>query len=159
MSCPHAYVVGEWVGAAASCTHAYFTTLACCVLRQIYVEVERARLTLMLSRIFEEEGNVKQASETLQEVAVCSLCTRPYVKVGVQVPSSHLRERMCVDGWMQVETFGAMEKREKAEFLLEQVRLCLTQRDFVRMQIIANKVSKKVLDEEGFEVRTALTPR
>ena len=60
---------------------------------------------------------------------------------------------------MQVETFGAMEKREKAEFLLEQVRLCLTQRDFVRMQIIANKVSKKVLDEEGFEVRTALTPR
>ena len=70
-----------------------------------------------------------------------------------------MRERMCVDGWMQVETFGAMEKREKAEFLLEQVRLCLTQRDFVRMQIIANKVSKKVLDEEGFEVRTALTPR
>jgi hypothetical protein len=46
-----------------------------------------------------------------------------------------------------------MEKREKAEFLLEQVRLCLSQRDFVRMQIIANKVSKKVLDEEGFEVR------
>jgi 26S proteasome regulatory subunit N5 len=53
---------------------------------------------------------------------------------------------------VQVETFGAMEKREKAEFLLEQVRLCLSQRDFVRMQIIANKVNKRVLDEEGFEV-------
>lgn len=37
---------------------------------QIYVEVERARLTLMLSRILEADGNVKEASETLQEVAV-----------------------------------------------------------------------------------------
>jgi hypothetical protein len=52
----------------------------------------------------------------------------------------------------QVETFGSMDKREKAEFLLEQVRLCLTQRDFVKMQIISNKVSKRVLDEDGFEV-------
>ena len=48
-----------------------------------------------------------------------------------------------------------MEKREKAEFLLEQIRLCFLQRDFVRMLIISNKVSKKVLDEAGFEVRTS----
>jgi hypothetical protein len=37
---------------------------------QIFVEVERARLTLLLSRIFEAEGKQKEASDTLQEVAV-----------------------------------------------------------------------------------------
>ena len=52
---------------------------------------------------------------------------------------------------LAVETFSSMEKKEKAEFLLEQVRLTLAQRDFSRLGIIANKISKKVLEEEGFE--------
>lgn len=50
-----------------------------------------------------------------------------------------------------VETFGSMEKREKAEFLLEQVRLTQAQGDFVRMGILANKVNTRVLDEVGME--------
>ena len=50
-----------------------------------------------------------------------------------------------------IETFGSMEKREKAEFLLEQVRLTLAQRDFVKAGILAAKMNKKVLDEAGFE--------
>lgn len=57
---------------------------------QIYVEVERARLTRTLAGIREAEGKIAEAAEVLQEVAV--------------------------------ETFGSMDKREKAEFLLEQVR-------------------------------------
>jgi hypothetical protein len=44
-----------------------------------------------------------------------------------------------------------MDKAEKADFLLEQVRLTAAERDFVRTGIIANKINKKVLDEEGFE--------
>lgn len=47
-----------------------------------------------------------------------------------------------------------MEKREKTEFILEQIRLVLEKKDYVRAQILANKVGKKVLNEEGFEVRT-----
>jgi 26S proteasome regulatory subunit N5 len=86
---------------------------------QIYVEVERARLTKMLAQIREEEGKVAEASEILQEVAV--------------------------------ETYGSMEKREKADFILEQVRLTLAQGDFSRMGILANKITKKVLDEPGME--------
>ena len=85
----------------------------------IFVEVERARVTRMLSLIQEGEGKIAEASETLQEV--------------------------------QVETFGSMDKREKTELILEQMRLCMRQRDFVRMGIIANKINKKVLDEAGFE--------
>jgi len=37
---------------------------------QIFVELERARLTRQLSAIHESEGNVDKASEILQEVAV-----------------------------------------------------------------------------------------
>jgi hypothetical protein len=37
---------------------------------QIYVEIERARLTRQLARIKEEEGQVQEAAEILQEVPV-----------------------------------------------------------------------------------------
>ncbi|VDO94031.1 unnamed protein product [Schistosoma margrebowiei] len=44
---------------------------------------------------------------------------------------------------LQVETFGSMEKKEKVEFMLEQMRLCLAKKDFIRTQIISNKISTK----------------
>jgi len=52
---------------------------------------------------------------------------------------------------IQVETFGAMEKREKIDFLLEQVRLCLDNKDFIRGQIMSNKINRKVLLETEFQ--------
>jgi 26S proteasome regulatory subunit N5 len=86
---------------------------------KIYVENERARLTMTLAKIQEDQGKLKEASETLQEV--------------------------------QVETYGAMEKKEKTEFILEQMRLCLATQDYVRAQIISRKINPKVLLEKGFE--------
>jgi 26S proteasome regulatory subunit N5 len=53
---------------------------------------------------------------------------------------------------VQVETVGSMDKREKAELLLEQLRLCLACSDFARAELVANKVSRKVLNEEDFQV-------
>ncbi len=38
--------------------------------RQIYVEIERARLTRRLAGIWEQEGKINEAADTLQEVAV-----------------------------------------------------------------------------------------
>jgi len=40
---------------------------------------------------------------------------------------------------VQVETFGTMKKYEKTEYILEQMRLCLKKKDFVRAQIISKK--------------------
>ncbi len=40
-----------------------------------------------------------------------------------------------------------MEKREKVDFLLEQMRLCLDNRDFIRAQIMSNKINRKVLTD------------
>lgn len=82
---------------------------------KIYVEIERARLTRILSKINEDEGNISEAAKVLQE--------------------------------LQVETFGQMEKREKVDFLLEQVRLCLDNKDFIRAQIMSNKINRKGLND------------
>lgn len=52
---------------------------------------------------------------------------------------------------VQVETYGAMEKREKAHFLLEQMRLTLAQNDYIRTGMIANKVTRKSIQTEDME--------
>lgn len=83
---------------------------------KIYVEIERARLTRILAKIREDEGNVAEAADILQEI--------------------------------QVETFGQMDKFEKTEFILEQMRLCLDKGDFIKAQILSNKITKKVLHAE-----------
>lgn len=86
---------------------------------QIFVELERARLTRTLAEMKEKEGKLAEAAEILQEV--------------------------------QVETVGSMEKKEKAEFLLEQIRLTLDKHDYIRSSLIAQKVNRKVLEEEDFQ--------
>lgn len=52
---------------------------------------------------------------------------------------------------LQVETFGTMEKAEKVEFILEQMRLCFQTKDYIRTSIISKKVSTKYFEEEGTE--------
>ena len=45
-----------------------------------------------------------------------------------------------------METYGSMEKREKTEFILEQVRLCMLKGDYTRAQIISRKINIKFFD-------------
>ena len=87
---------------------------------QIYVEIERARLTRTLAKIREDQGNISEAATILQE--------------------------------LQVETFGSMEKKEKVEFILEQMRLCLAKKDHIRTQIISKKISQKYFEEKDSHV-------
>ena len=88
---------------------------------KIFVEVERARATRILSQMQEAEGKIADAAETLQE--------------------------------LQVETFGSMDKREKTEFILEQMRLCMAKKDFTRTLIISRKISTKFFDDAAHQVR------
>ena len=87
---------------------------------KIYVENERARLTLTLSKIKEADGDIEEAAKILQE--------------------------------LQVETYGGMERREKTEFILEQMRLCLLNKDYIRVQIISKKISTRYFDSEEEDV-------
>lgn len=50
---------------------------------------------------------------------------------------------------LQVETFGSMDKREKVQFILEQMRLCLAHGDFIRAQILSKKISVRFFTEEA----------
>jgi len=86
---------------------------------KIFVEVERARLTAMLAKMKEDEGNTEEAANLLQEV--------------------------------QVEAFNAMDKREKTEYILNQMRLVLLKKDFVRTQIISKKLNPKLLEADDVQ--------
>lgn len=45
-----------------------------------------------------------------------------------------------------------MDRKEKTNFILEQVRLCLDKKDYVRAQILSNKISKKAINEPELQV-------
>ena len=45
-----------------------------------------------------------------------------------------------------------MERREKVEFILEQMRLCLAKKDYIRTQIISKKISPKFFENNQEQV-------
>lgn len=49
---------------------------------------------------------------------------------------------------VQVETIGSMEAHEKIDFILEQMRLCLAKKDYVRVYIISKKITRRTLQAE-----------
>lgn len=51
---------------------------------------------------------------------------------------------------LQVETFGSMDKRERIDFILEQLRLLLTIGDSSKAQIVSRKISPKVFEASEF---------
>lgn len=83
---------------------------------KIFVELERARLTRILSDMKVAKGEIDEAASIMQEV--------------------------------QVETFSGMERSEKFDFILEQVRLCLERNDFVRGAIISKKIMPRQLNKD-----------
>ena len=89
--------------------------------RQIFVEVERARVTRILSDIKKEQGDIKAATDILCE--------------------------------LQVETFGSMTRREKTEFILQQVALCIQNNDWTQAGILSRKISTRY-----FQRRPKKTP-
>lgn len=44
---------------------------------------------------------------------------------------------------LQVETFGSMTRREKTEFILEQVALCIAKGDWTQAGILSRKISTR----------------
>jgi len=87
---------------------------------KIYVELERARLTLTLAHIREDQKRISEAATILQD--------------------------------LQVETFGSMERKEKCEFILEQMRFCLANKDLIRAQIISKKIQTRYFNDNKDDV-------
>lgn len=99
---------------------------------KIFVEKQRARLVLLLSHIKEEEDKIDEAAKIIQEIQVDSSIFSP-----CSLP--------------KVETFGAMKMKEKTDYILEQMRLTLKNKDMIRTQIISRKINEKVLNADDFQ--------
>ena len=78
---------------------------------KIFVEVERAKVTKILAKIKQKDGDTVGARDTLCE--------------------------------LQVETFGSMSRREKTEFILLQVQLCIDTGDWTQAAILSRKISTR----------------
>ncbi|KAK9461639.1 uncharacterized protein V1516DRAFT_672557 [Lipomyces oligophaga] len=52
---------------------------------------------------------------------------------------------------LQVETYGSMDNREKTEFILEQVQLCVLREDFTQALILSRKISINYFDNSDVE--------
>lgn len=60
---------------------------------------------------------------------------------------------------LAVETFGSMSRREKTDFILEQMRLNLERGDYTRTNIVAKKINTKFFDDEENHVSCSLASR
>lgn len=52
--------------------------------------------------------------------------------------------------------YGAMDRREKSLYVLDQMRLVLARKDYIRLQIISRKMNPKLLEAEDFQVNVKL---
>lgn len=103
----------------------------------------------------EDKGTKLQLIDTLRTVTAGKI----YVEVErarlthtlakIKEADGQLDEAASIMQELQVETFGSMDKKEKVEFILEQMRLCLLKKDFIRTQIIAKKIHVKFFDDEA----------
>ncbi|XDV36075.1 hypothetical protein PO909_005924 [Leuciscus waleckii] len=69
----------------------------------------------------------------------------------IKEKNGEVKEAASILQELQVETYGSMEKKEKAEFILEQMRLCIAVKDYIRTQIISKKINTKFFQDEGTE--------
>ena len=109
---------------------------------KIYVEVERARLTHRLSQMQEKDGDIAAAAKTMQDLQGKLIRTdyAPLTLFGFWAIHKHRVDKLYVS-FFAVETYGSMDKKEKVELILDQIRLCLATKDYIRAQIISKKIS------------------
>jgi 26S proteasome regulatory subunit N5 len=69
------------------------------------------------------------------------------ILAGIHEAKGNLTEARGIMIDTVVETLGGMDKREKTDYILEQVRLCLDTEDYVRAQIMAKKINTKVFKD------------
>ena len=78
-----------------------------------------------------------------------SQCTVQYVQM--LEADGKLDEGTKIIQEIQIETYGSLENKEKVDFILYQMKLVLERQDYVRLQILSKKISKKAISEKGLE--------
>ena len=124
-----------------------------CTLNQIFLETPRARVTLKLTHYYESLAGSAQDPAKSRE---------------------HLQKATDLISELQVETYSSMERREKTEFILEQMRILIAlaqvkdiedgvsekkgtmgggEAEWVKVRVASRKINESFLKEEANEVR------
>lgn len=53
---------------------------------------------------------------------------------------------------VQIEAFGSLERNYKVDYILFQMRILIAKEDYIRVLIVSNKINRKHLNDEGFEL-------
>ncbi|KAF8538421.1 PCI domain-containing protein [Trichophaea hybrida] len=67
----------------------------------------------------------------------------------IKKSQGNLAEAKTVLCELQVETFGSMDRKEKTDFILQQVGLCIEQGDFAQALILSRKITTKWFTTEA----------
>lgn len=98
---------------------------------KIYMEVERARLTKVLTTLKELDGDISGAATIMEELQVETY------------RSMEKREKVNFCYELNILMINLYYICPQVELILKQMRLCLVKHDFVRTQIIAKKINTK----------------
>ncbi|EGG09295.1 uncharacterized protein MELLADRAFT_77173 [Melampsora larici-populina 98AG31] len=122
----------------------------------------RQATTTMVEKVMEFLPNVNETSkckllEGLREVTEGKIylevqrarLTRQLAQIKEAAGEGRIANELMQD--LQVETFGSMDRREKVEFILEQMRLLRIQRDWEKMAIVSKKINNKWLSDPDNE--------
>ncbi|WWC62599.1 uncharacterized protein I303_105196 [Kwoniella dejecticola CBS 10117] len=119
---------------------------------KIYLELPRARLTVMLASYHEQlsESAPKEASSsnTPAPSASTSSADKDKPKPEPVTSKDHLDVAADLMSDIQVETYSSMDKREKTEFILEQMRLESLRGNWVRVRVGSRKINRVYLKEK-----------
>ncbi|WWC70790.1 uncharacterized protein I206_104742 [Kwoniella pini CBS 10737] len=119
---------------------------------KIYLELPRARLTVMLASYHEQlsENAPKEASSSTTPTPSTSTSTTDKDKPKPEPVTSkdHLDVAADLMSDIQVETYSSMDKREKTEFILEQMRLESLRGNWVKVRVGSRKINRVYLKEK-----------
>jgi len=115
----------------------------------------KAAVAKMVQQCYAWVKDAKLPSKEIELKLIETLRTITKGKIYVEVERARLTHRLSqmqeADGDiaaaaktmqdLQVETYGSMDKKEKVELILDQIRLCLATKDYIRAQIISKKIS------------------
>mmetsp|Transcript_20055 Transcript_20055/g.36239 ORF Transcript_20055/g.36239 Transcript_20055/m.36239 type:complete len:459 (+) Transcript_20055:86-1462(+) len=154
--------------------------LLCCIVQLHYDVKEWGKLREYIVLLSKKRGQLKRAITDMVHLAmkwlpdldqdkklelIATLNEVTEGKIFLEVEKARLTKLMAemkeADGKIdeaagllqevQVETFGAMDRREKTEYIVNQMRLVLLKKDYVRTQIISKKLNPKLLEAEDFQ--------
>ncbi|ORX74382.1 hypothetical protein DL89DRAFT_319931 [Linderina pennispora] len=98
-------------------------------------------ITQMVQKAMEYVAQTPDEDTKVELIESLRTVTEGKIHVEIMEKNGKVTEACDTLQEVQVETFGSMERREKTDFILEQMRLCLAKRDYVRTAIISHKIN------------------